>query len=45
MKSLSGVPLAELNNKIYKEIVTVLRQYIQNYDSAIKMLHDTFQIP
>ncbi len=31
--------------KIFKEIVTVLRGYVHNYDSAIKMLDGTFQVP
>ena len=37
-EKLSGVPMEELHNKIFKEIVTVLRGYVHNYDSAIKML-------
>ena len=35
-EKLSGVPMSELHNKIFKEIVTVLRGYVHNYDSAIK---------
>lgn len=44
-EKLSGVPMEELHNKIFKEIVTVLRGYVHNYDSAIKMLDGTFQVP
>ncbi|MEI4800234.1 heat-inducible transcriptional repressor HrcA [Bacillus sp. NPDC077411] len=42
---LSGVPVSELHNKIFKEIVMVLRQYVHNYDSVMKMLDGTFQFP
>ncbi|MDC2863351.1 MULTISPECIES: heat-inducible transcriptional repressor HrcA [unclassified Bacillus (in: firmicutes)] len=42
---LSGVPISELHNKIFKEIVMVLRQYVHNYDSVMKMLDGTFQFP
>ncbi|SFC52183.1 heat-inducible transcription repressor HrcA [Bacillus sp. 491mf] len=42
---LSGVPMSELHNKIFKEIVMVLRQYVHNYDSVMKMLDGTFQFP
>ena len=44
MKSY-GVPMEELHNKIFKEIVTVLRGYVHNYDSAIKcwMVHFKFR--
>lgn len=42
---LSGVPMAELHNKLFKEIVTVLRQYVHNYDSVMRMLDGTFQFP
>ncbi len=44
-EKLSGVPMSELHNKIFKEIVTVLRGYVHNYDSAIKILDGTFQVP
>ncbi|MFK4466936.1 heat-inducible transcriptional repressor HrcA [Bacillus sp. RC252] len=44
-EKLSGISMAELHNKIFKEIVTVLRGYVHNYDSAIKMLDGTFQVP
>ena len=44
-EKLSGVPMSELHNKIFKEIVTVLRGYVHNYDSAIKywMVHFKFR--
>ena len=44
-EKLSGVPMEELHNKIFKEIVTVLRGYVHNYDSAIKcwMVHFKFR--
>ncbi|PEA56432.1 heat-inducible transcriptional repressor HrcA [Bacillus pseudomycoides] len=42
---LSGVPMSDLHNKIFKEIVMVLRQYVHNYDSVMKMLDGTFQFP
>ena len=42
-EKLSGIPMAELHNKIFKEIVTVLRGYVHNYDSAIKMLEVHFK--
>jgi heat-inducible transcriptional repressor len=42
---LVGIPISELHNKIFKEIVTVLRQHIQSYDAVVKMLDGTFKFP
>ncbi|MFD3447677.1 heat-inducible transcriptional repressor HrcA [Microbacteriaceae bacterium 4G12] len=44
-EKLTGVPISELHNKIFKEIVMVLRQHVHNYDNVMKMLDSTFQIP
>lgn len=32
---LAGVPIANLKNKIFKEIASLLRQHIRNYDSML----------
>ncbi|RID83791.1 heat-inducible transcriptional repressor HrcA [Mesobacillus zeae] len=42
---LAGVPLVDLNAKIYKEIAVLLRQHIQNYDLMTEVLAETFKIP
>ena len=42
---LSGVPLEDLNDKIYKEVATLLRQHIRNYDSMLHAFADTLKIP
>lgn len=39
---LIGVPLSELQNKIYKEIATLLRTHIRKYDSIITDLTSLF---
>jgi heat-inducible transcriptional repressor len=44
-EKLSGVAISELHNKIFKEIVTVLRQHVQNYDQVTNLLNGTFQFP
>ncbi len=44
-EKLSGVPLVELNAKIYKEIAAILRRHIQNYDLMTEVLGETFKIP
>ncbi|WP_028399256.1 heat-inducible transcriptional repressor HrcA [Ectobacillus panaciterrae] len=44
-EKLAGVPISELHNKIFKEIVMVLRQHVHNYDQAMKLLDGTFQFP
>lgn len=42
---LAGVPLEELTGKIYKEVATLLRQHIRNYDSMLSTIADTLKIP
>jgi heat-inducible transcriptional repressor len=42
---LTGVPLEDLNEKIYKEVATLLRQHIRNYDSMLHTFADTLKIP
>jgi len=42
---LSGVPLEELDNKIYKEVATLLRQHIHNYDFMLHTIADSFKMP
>ncbi|MFB6469401.1 heat-inducible transcriptional repressor HrcA [Cytobacillus sp. Hz8] len=42
---LVGVPLVDLNGKIYKEIATLLRYHITNYESMIYTLIETLKIP
>lgn len=42
---LTGVPLEDLNDKIYKEVATLLRQHIRNYDSMLHAFADTLKIP
>ncbi len=39
---LAGVPMDELNERIFKEVVTYLRQDIANYDSILESLRSTF---
>lgn len=39
---LAGVPMDELNERIFKEVVTYLRQHIANYDSILESLRSTF---
>jgi len=41
---LVGVPLLELNDKIYKEVAMLLRSHIRNYDSLINALTGTFDL-
>jgi heat-inducible transcriptional repressor len=41
---LSGVPLIELNDKIYKEVATILKSHIRNYDSLLNVLTGTFNL-
>ncbi|MEC2076502.1 heat-inducible transcriptional repressor HrcA [Metabacillus fastidiosus] len=41
---LSGVPLIDLQDKIYKEVVNVLKYHIQNYDSILKMMAETLAV-
>ncbi|RDU35433.1 heat-inducible transcriptional repressor HrcA [Neobacillus piezotolerans] len=42
---LSGVPLPEIRDKLYKEVAVLLRQHISNYDSMLLMITDTFDMP
>ncbi|MDP4162622.1 MAG: heat-inducible transcriptional repressor HrcA [Bacillota bacterium] len=42
---LSGVALDELNDNIYKEVATLLRQHIQNYDFMLHSIAETFKMP
>lgn len=42
---LAGVPLEDLTGKIYKEVATLLRQHIRNYDSMLSTIADTLKIP
>ncbi|RFU65766.1 heat-inducible transcriptional repressor HrcA [Peribacillus glennii] len=41
---LTGVPLMELKDKIFKEIVVLLRQHIHNYDGIVTALADTLNV-
>ena len=41
---LVGVPLLELNDKIYKEVAMLLRTHIRNYDSLLNALTGTFDL-
>jgi heat-inducible transcriptional repressor len=42
---LSGVPLIDLNSSIYKEVATLLRQHIKNYDLLLTSISQTLNIP
>jgi len=42
---LAGVPLEDLNDKIYKEVATLLRQHIHNYDIMLKIIADSLKMP
>ncbi|MBB5324767.1 heat-inducible transcriptional repressor [Anoxybacillus tepidamans] len=42
---LIGVPLIELKDKIYKEVADVLRTHIYNYDSMLKTISETLDVP
>ena len=42
---LAGVPLEELNDKIYKEVAMLLRQHIHNYDFMLHTIVDTLKLP
>jgi heat-inducible transcriptional repressor len=41
---LAGVPLEELNNKIYKEVAMLLKQHIHNYDFMLQTISDSFKM-
>jgi heat-inducible transcriptional repressor len=42
---LIDVPLEELNDKIFKEVASLLRQHIQNYDLMLYTMAETFKMP
>lgn len=42
---LSGVPLEDLNDKIYKEVAMLLRQHIHNYDFMLHTIADSLKMP
>ncbi|WP_251554790.1 heat-inducible transcriptional repressor HrcA [Neobacillus muris] len=42
---LNGVPLDELHDKIYKEVASLLKQHINNYDGILHSIADTVKIP
>jgi heat-inducible transcriptional repressor len=41
---LTGVPLVQLNDKLFKEVAVLLRQNIQNYDILLSSIADSLQI-
>ncbi|HZH61382.1 MAG TPA: heat-inducible transcriptional repressor HrcA [Metabacillus sp.] len=41
---LVGVPLVELQDKIFKEVVTVLKDHIENYDMLLKIMAGTLKL-
>lgn len=41
---LIGVPLIELQDKIYKEVAVLLKMHLSNYDSLTKVLSSFFEI-
>lgn len=42
---LIGVPIVDLNNKIYKEVAQLLRQHIHQYDAMLGTIAETLTIP
>jgi heat-inducible transcriptional repressor len=42
---LAGVPLEDLNDKIYKEVAMLLRQHIHNYDIMVHTLANSLIMP
>ncbi len=42
---LNGVPLEELNDKIYKEVAMLLKQHIHNYDVLFHSIAQLFKMP
>ena len=42
---LAGVPLDQLNNKLFKEIAVLLRQHIQHYDLMLNSIADSLKLP
>ncbi|PGT82911.1 MULTISPECIES: heat-inducible transcriptional repressor HrcA [Bacillaceae] len=41
---LVGVPLVDLQNKIFKEVVTVLKNHIENYDMLLKIMAGSLKL-
>lgn len=39
---LTGVPIVDLKNKIYKEVAVLLKQHIHNYESLMATLTESF---
>ena len=42
---LSGVPLIQLKDKIFREVAVLLKQHITNYDMVLQMLATSLQVP
>ncbi|WP_462412525.1 heat-inducible transcriptional repressor HrcA [Neobacillus sp. Marseille-QA0830] len=42
---LNGVPLDELHDNIYKEVASLLKQHINNYDWLLHSIAETVKIP
>ncbi|MEH7178809.1 heat-inducible transcriptional repressor HrcA [Neobacillus vireti] len=42
---LTGVALEDLNDKIYKEVATLLRQHIRNYDLMLYTIAESLKMP
>ena len=42
---LSGVPLVQLKDKIFREVAVLLKQHITNYDMVLQMLATSLQLP
>lgn len=42
---LSGVPMDDLHDKIFKEVAVLLRQHIHNYDYLMHGIAETFKMP
>ncbi len=42
---LTGAPLEELTDKIYKEVAILLKQHIHNYDLMLYTIAETFKMP
>lgn len=42
---LVGVPIVDLNEKIYKEVAFLLRKHINQYDSFFSTIAETFKLP
>lgn len=43
-EKLAGVLLSELKDKIYKEVASLLRRHIQNYDLLLKLISGTLNM-